>query len=481
MIGKTKVLIIGGGVTGLSVAREISKYEVDVTLVEREADIGWGQTKASYGIRHPGARWTPGTLAQQMIAKGNQLMDQLIEDLDIEFRGLGELILAFTKEEIESLKTMKKQAECIDVEGLEIIGNSEIRRLEPNVNPAAIAALYMPSAGVFNPFDLVSALYENAQDNGVDIMIDTEVKGIISEKDEFIVKTNRGEIQAGYIVNAAGLFAEKIAKMAGANGFKITYDTKGSCLILDTLLGEIVQHIVTAINDKKAFLRYKLVTPTFHDKILIYNSYPEPAKGIEDRALSKKAFDVTIESAKVLVPNVDFEKYVIASYSGLTARNDRGDFIVEASGKYPNFIHAALPPPGLTCSPAVGRRVVEILKDNGLELGEKMGFNPFRKGIRSLRGSSPAQIKELLRQDSRYGRVICRCEKVSEGEIIEAIIRGATTLDGVKFRTRACMGRCQANYCGPEITGILAREQNQTVENITKKGRHSNYINSRGS
>lgn len=478
MIGKTKVLIIGGGVTGLSVARELSKYEVDVMLVEREVDIGWGQTKASYAIRHPGARWTPGTLAQQMIAEGNRLMDQLIKDLDIEFRRLGELVLAFTKEELESLKIMKKQAEYIGVEGLEMIGHSEVSRLEPNANHAAIGALYMASAGVFNPFDMVTAFYENAQDNGVDMMLDTEVKRIISEKDGFVVETCRETIHADYIVNAAGLFAEKIAKMAGADDFKITYDTKGSCLILDTLLGDIVQHIVTALNDPKAFLRYKLVTPTFHEKILIYNSFPEPAKGIEDRALPKRIFDVTIEGAKSLVPDIDFEKYVIASYSGLAARNGRGDFIIEASGRYSNLIHAALPPPGLTCSPAVGRRVVEILKDNGLDLKEKMGFNPFRKGMRSLRRSSPSQIGELIIQDPRYGRVICRCEQVTEREIIEAIRRGATTLDGVKFRTKACMGRCQSNYCGPEITGILARETTQPFKNITKKGRHSNYINS---
>jgi glycerol-3-phosphate dehydrogenase len=411
-----------------------------------------------------------------MIARGNQLMDQLIEDLDIEFRRMGELVLAFTTEEIESLKTMKKQGEHINVKGLEIIGNTDVMHLEPNVNPAVMAALYIPHSGVFNPFDLVSALYENARDNGVDVMTDTEVKVITGEDGGFILETNRGDIQAEYIVNAAGLFAEKIADMAGTGDFRITYDTKGTCLILDTSLGNIVHHIVTGIIDPKAFLRYKLVTPTFHDKILIYTSFPEPAKGIEDRSLSKRVFDVTIESAEVLVPNIDFKKYVIASYSGLTARNDRGDFIIEASKSCSAFIHAALPPPGLTCSPAVAKRVVKLLKSNGLDLKGKRGFNPYRKGIRSHRKCSPTQMNRLLGEDPSYGRVICRCEKVSEGEIVEAIRRGATTLDGVKFRTRACMGRCQTNYCGPEIANILAREQNQPVERVTKKGRRSRYV-----
>ena len=209
---------------------------------------------------------------------------------------------------------------------------------------------------------------------------------------------------------------------------------------------------------------------------MIYTSFPEPAKGIEDRAVSRRVFDATIESAKMLLPDIDFERHVVASYAGLTARNDRGDFIVEASRKSPAFVHAVLPPPGITCSPAVGKRVIEILQNNGLGMPEKKHFNPYRKGIGSLLSSSPAEMNERITRDPSYGRVVCRCEKVSEGEIIEAIERGATTLDGVKFRTRACMGRCQTNYCGPEVASILASELSRSVSNITKKGRGSNYL-----
>ena len=472
----TDVLIIGGGITGLSVARELSRYDTSVTLVEKEPDIGWGQTKASYAVRHPGARWAPGTIAQQMIAEGNRLMEQLIEELDLDFKKTGELVLAFRKEELEALKIMKKQGEAIMVQGLEIIGNNEIMRLEPNVNPNAIAALRMRTAGVFNPFDLALAYFENARENGVRMMMDTQVTGIALEKDKFIVETDSGEIRASYIVNAAGLFAEKIARMVGADDFRISHETKASCLILDTLLGGAVHHIVTALNDPKAFLRYKLATPTFHGKLLIYTSFPEPAKGIDDRAVSRRVFDATIESAKMLLPDIDFERHVVASYAGLTARNDRGDFIVEASRKSPAFVHAVLPPPGITCSPAVGKRVIEILRNNGLGMPEKKHFNPYRKGIGSLLTSSPAEMNERITRDASYGRVVCRCEKVSEGEIIEAIERGATTLDGVKFRTRACMGRCQTNYCGPEVASILASELSRSVSNITKKGRGSNYL-----
>lgn len=476
MSKKTDVLIIGGGISGLSAARELSKYEVDVTLVEKEVDVGWGQTKASYANRHPGARWTPGTLAQQMIAEANKMMDQLIEDLDIEFQRTGEMAVAFDNEELESLKVMKKQGDYIHVEGLEFIGPDEIKRMEPNVNPAAIAALYMPTSGVFNPFEQVVAMYENARDNGVHMLLKTEVTGIIPEDGKYIVETNQDEIQAHYIVNAAGLFAEQVANMVGIDSFKIRYATKATCLILDPLLGDIVQHIVTGLNNLD-FFRYRLVSPTFDGKIILYSNFPEPAKGIEDRAVEKRMIDSTIESVRRLVPDVDFEQNIVASFSGLTARNDRGDFIIEASEKLSTFVNVAIVPPGITCSPAIGKRVVEVLKDNGLKLREKTNFNPYRKSIRSLRGASPEQIEELLRQDPRYGNVVCRCETVTEGEIVEAIKRGATTLDGIKFRTRAGLGRCQTNFCGPKVTDILAREQSKDFETITKKGHNSNYIN----
>jgi glycerol-3-phosphate dehydrogenase len=304
-IRKTDILIIGGGIGGVAVARELSKYDADVTLVEREVDVGWGQTKASYAIRHPDAHWPPGSLAQQMIAQGNQLMDRLIEDLDIEFKRTGELVLAFTREEAAALETMERQGKSINVQDMAIIGKNDVRRMEPNANPASIAALYMPTAGVFNPFDLLFAFYENARENGVNMLMDTEVKGISPEKTRFMVKTNRGEIEAGYIVNAAGLFAEKIARMAGTHDFKITFETKGSCLVLDTLVADRVQHIGTGLIDPKAMLRFKLVTPTFHGKVLLYTSMAEPSGGIEDRSVEKTIFNLTIESARTLVPEVD--------------------------------------------------------------------------------------------------------------------------------------------------------------------------------
>jgi glycerol-3-phosphate dehydrogenase len=473
---KADVLIIGGGIAGTSIAQELSRYELDVILIEKEADLGWGQTKASYAIRHPGARWAQPTLAQRMMARSHRMWDRIKEELDIELAQVGELVLAFNEAELRYIHSLKRQGEENGVEGLEIVDRSGVRRLEPHVNPAALAALHMPTAGVFNPFELVFAFSENARANGVSILADTEAIGVHAEEGGFIVQTTGDRFRAKYVVNAAGLHAARVAKMAGADDFAISSETKSTCLILDRCLGDLVNHVVTGVADPGAFSRFKLVMPTFNRNLLLYTPIPEPAKGIDDRALVKRAVDVTIQNARFLIPDIDIEKHIIASFSTLAARNDRGDFVIEMSEKCPGLVNVALPPPGITCSPAIGKRVAEVLEKAGLSLFEKPNFNPYRRAIKRVRDASFSELRELVAGDPERGHVVCRCEKVSEGEIIEAIRRGATTADGIKFRTRAGMGRCQSNYCGPEIAAILASELHLPFQEVTKKGRGSEYI-----
>jgi glycerol-3-phosphate dehydrogenase len=472
---KAGVLIIGGGIAGTSIARELSRYELDVMLIDKEADVGWGQTKASYAICHPGARWAQGTLAQRMMAESHRMWDQIVDDLDIELARMGELVLAFNDEELQYIHALKRQGEQNGIKGLEILDRNETRRLEPHVNPAVQAALHMPTAGVFNPFELVFAFSENARANGVRMLVGREAKRILPENGEFIIQTSEEEIRAKYIVNAAGLHAASVAQMAGANNFNISYETKSTCLILDRCLEDLVNHIVTGVADPRAFSRFRVIMPTFHSNLLLYTPIPEPAKEIEDRATEKRAVDITIQDAKSLIPDIDFKKHVIASFSALAARNDRGDFVIEGSEKCRGFVNVALPPPGITGSPAIAKRVVEILEKAGLRLVEKSNFNSHRKGMKRVRDGSPSELGELVVQDPSLGHVVCRCETVSEGEIIEAIKRGATTVDGIKFRTRAGMGRCQSNYCCPEIAAILARELHLPIEKVTKKGHGSEY------
>jgi glycerol-3-phosphate dehydrogenase len=476
MTTKTDVLIIGGGIAGVSIARELSRYELDVMLIDKEADLGWGQTKASYAICHPGARWGQGTLAQRMLAESHRVWDQTVADLGIELTRIGELALAFTEGELQYIHGLKKQGERNGVKGLEILDRGETLRLEPHANPAVLAALHMPTAGVFNPFELVFAFSENARSNGVRIRSGIEATGIIPEKGRFIVRTSEEEIYAHYIVNAAGLHTERVAQMAGANNFAVSYDTKSTCLILDRCLGDLVNHIVTGVADLKAYSRFRVVMPTFHRNLLLYSPFPEPAKGIEDRAVEKRAVDITLQNAGLLTRDIDFKTHIIASFSALTARNNRGDFIIEVCEERPGFVNVALPPPGITSSPAIGKRVVEVLRDAGLRLVQKSNFNPYRRTMKRIRDSSLPEMSDLVRRDSRYGHTVCRCEKVSEAEIVEAVRRGATTLDGIKFRTRAGMGRCQSNFCGPEIAAVLARELRLPYDQVTKKGHRSMYV-----
>jgi glycerol-3-phosphate dehydrogenase len=473
---KTDVLIIGGGVTGNAIARELSKYEVDVILTEKEPDVGWGQTKAGYALCHPGARWAPGSLAQSMIAEANRMFDGLLDELEVELKRPGELILAFDADEMAALSTIKERGLNIGLKGLEIIDRQKIQILEPNVNPAAIAALYLPMAGIFNPFELVYAFYENAKANGVRILLNSEVFKIIKEDNSFVVETNKDEICARYVVNAAGLYAETVSEMVGVNNFKLTYDTKATCFVVDKSLGDVITRIITGLIEPCAYTRFKLATPTYSGNILIYTPLREPARDINDRSVAEKKLDQTVKSVKSLLPDVKFEDHVITAFSGLAARNDREDFIIEASPGYPRFINVAVPPPGITCCPAIAKRVVSILKEVGLRLIEKSGFNPHRPAIKSPKNVSEEALKSLIKENPYYGKVVCRCEEVTEGEIRDAVLRGATTLDGVKFRTRAGMGRCQGNFCGPHLTNLLSKVLDCSFDRISKMGPGSPYV-----
>jgi glycerol-3-phosphate dehydrogenase len=473
---KTQVLIIGGGIAGTSIARELSRYDCDVLLVEKEADIGGGQTKLSYAIRHPGVRWPPESLTHRLIVQSNRNFDRLIQELDIDFNNCGELVLAFNDQEVKLLQLLKRRGEAIGLPGLEIFDGSKIRDIEPSASAKALAGLYMPSAGVFNPFDLAYAFCESAMANGVRVLMDAKVVAIEPAKNGFVVETEKGEIETAFIVNAAGLFAQKIAQMVDAEDFTIDYSTKATCFVLDRSVGDRVNSIVTGFTNHSDLHRFKAVIPTFGGNLLLYTPIPEPSRGIDDHEVEARCLRMTCDSLSTLIPEFDFENHIISSFSGVTARNDRGAFIIESSRKHHHFIHAALPPPGITCSPGVGIKVVELLKKSGLVLKEKTIFNPYRKRIRATRNASPEQMAQWVVENQRYGHIVCRCEKVTEGEIEEAVLRGATTLDGVKFRTRAGMGTCQGNFCMAPLIELLSHSMQCPVEAVTKKGKGSHIL-----
>ena len=475
---KANVVIIGGGIVGASIARELSQYDVDVVLVEKESDIAFGgSTKANTGIIHAGYDDVPGTVKADLCCRGNALWSELSFELNVPLKRIGSLVVALKNDEISILNELKKRGEKNGVPGLEIIEDrNRLFQMEPNLNEESIAALYAPTAGVANPCEMSIALVENAVQNGVRILLETKVRKILVKEGEVkAIQTNRGCIEANCVINAAGLHADEISAMVGIRHFSIT-PRRGEYYVLDKKLGGFVNHILFPI--PTPISKGIVVTPTADGNLLIGPN----AHDIEDKtdvATTFVGLEEIFRGAVKLVPKLSLKKsMIIANYGGLRAESSTGDFIIEAYDEVSGFINVAgIKSPGLTAAPAIAKKVVNMLRERGLRLKKKDAFNPHRKSIdRSIRELSLNKVKKLLAQDPRYGHVICRCEHVTEGEVVEAIRRGATTLDGIKFRTRAGMGRCQGGFCTPRIIKILARELSMPIETLTKRGGHSKLL-----
>jgi glycerol-3-phosphate dehydrogenase len=348
--------------------------------------------------------------------------------------------------------------------------------MEPNLNRNAVAALYAPTAAITSPYELTIAMAENAVENGVQILLDTEVTDIVVKNGELkAVQTSKGRIDTSYVVNAAGLYADEISAMAGIAHFTIS-PVKGEYWVFDKELNGFVQHVLFPVPTRIS--KGIVVTPTADGNILI-GPNANPAEDKNDSATTASGLDEVFSGALNLIPRLaEKRKMVIANFCGLRPEADTNDFIIEAYDEVKGFINAAgIKSPGLTAAPAIAETVTDLLRKSGLELREKDNFNPFHKPIdRSVRKLDIKKANKLIARDHRYGHVICRCEHVTEGEVVEAIRRGATTLDGIKFRTRAGMGRCQGGFCGPMIVRILARELKIPPTKVTKKGVGSNLL-----
>lgn len=475
---KTGVTIIGGGIVGTAIARELSRYDVNILLVEKEADIAFGgSTKANTGVIHAGYHDVPGTLMARLCPRGNTLWSKLVSELDVPFKRVGAFVVALKERDMDVLRELKRRGRRNKVPDLEIIEESnELFKMEPNLSREAIAVLYAPTAGITCPYEAAIALAENATRNGVRILLGTEVTGITVEKAEVKgVQTNKGSIKTDYVINAAGLWADEISAMAGINHFTIT-PRKGEYLIFDKNLSGFVNHVlfpVPTITSKGV-----AVTPTVDGNLLV-GPNAHGIRGKTDLTTTPAGLEEVLRSALNLVPKLSLKKgMIIANYAGLRAESSTGDFIIESYGEVRGFINVAgIKSPGLTSAPAIAEMVVDLLKKAGLELKEKDAFDPYRKSIdRSMRGLLVDKAERLIARDPSYGHIVCRCEHVTEGEVVEAVRRGATTLDGIKYRTRAGMGRCQGGFCSPRVIKILARELRISVESVTKRGGHSQLL-----
>ena len=467
------VIIIGGGVSGAASARELSRYKVRACVLEKEEDVCCGTSKANSAIVHAGYDAAPGSLKAKLNVRGNEMMEQLSEDLDFPFQKTGSLVICLSGEEMPGLQELYDKGVANGVKGLKILDREEVLGMEPNITDDVYAALYAPSAGIVCPFGMNIALAENACTNGVEFRFNTEVLDIRKTENGYEIHTNRGMFQAKCVVNAAGVYADKIHNMVSKKKIHIT-PRRGEYCLLDKSAGTHVSRTIFSLPTK--YGKGVLVTPTVHGNLLIGPTAVD-IENKEGTNTTREGLDEVISKAGQNVKNLPMRQ-VITSFAGLRAHEDGAEFIIGEADDAEGFIDCAgIESPGLTSCPAIGGMVAEILREK-LGLEEKENFISTRKGILNPNTLAKEERAELIRKEPAYGNIICRCEMITEGEIIDAIRRplGARSLDGVKRRTRAGMGRCQSGFCSPRTMEILARELHVNMSDITKSGGNSRLV-----
>lgn len=467
------VTIIGAGVIGCSIARELSRYKLKVCVIEKASDVAEGTSKANSGIIHAGFDAKPNTLKGRLNAKGNGMFDKLSAELDFSFKRIGSLVLCFDEEGIDKLKLLKEQGEANGVEGLEIIDRKRLRELEKNISEEVVAALYAPTGAIVCPYEMTIALAENACINGVEFKFDSEIKAIKKLQDRYIVTMNSEEIETKLIINAAGVYADEMNNMVSKNKIHIV-PRRGEYCLFDKSVGDTVSKTIFQLPTKLG--KGILVTPTVDGNLLVGPNAVD-LENKEEVNTTRNGFEEIINKAKLSVKDIPMNQ-IITSFSGLRAHSSEDDFIIGEVEDAEGFINAAgIESPGLSSAPAIAEMVGDIVLEK-LKPEKNDEFNPIRKGIPKFREMNNEERKEIIAKDSAYGKIVCRCETITEGEILEAIRRplGARSLDGIKKRTRAGMGRCQSGFCSTKIVDILARELNVEATEITKFGRESKLL-----
>jgi glycerol-3-phosphate dehydrogenase len=472
------IVIVGGGVVGVSIARELSRYKLRIALLEKEEELGFGVSKANSGIIHPGTQNPPHSLKGRLCVGGNRLTKQVCEKLGVEFKEVGELIVALNEQDIETLLRLKKEAEMLGVPRLEMVDSDWLRANEPNLNKDAVGALFAPTAGVVSPYRLVYALSENAAKNGVEIHTQTLVQDIVTTgvhgskgKGRFEIYTSKGIFKTEYLVNAAGLFADEISKMAGVDDFKIR-PRKGQEFLLDKKREHLTNHVI-----------FPLPTKTSKGILIIKTSDGNPmigptAQDVDDKndlSTSEDGLKEVFASAAKMIPSIN-RNDIIAYFAGLRPTSG-DDFIIRHEDKVPGFVNVAgIQSPGLTSASAIAIFVGEILKNNGLSMETKQVFCDSEPKHTHLFTLPLDRVKKHIEEDVSYGDIVCRCEMVSAMEVKDAIRRGAKTLDGIKFRTRAQAGRCHGSFCTTRLMRIISEETKKSLTSITKRGPGSEIV-----
>lgn len=478
---ETQVAIIGGGITGTAIARELTKYKVDVCLLEKEKACGFGITKGCQGAIHGGAAYM-GSRILKYHGDGN-LEDYILEPLNLKEKlqnmgraeyfalaplfGLeiakpGRIMLAETKEDLALINTIKKIADEQGITGVKLLDRKGLEEKEPHIHTKYVGGLFDPHEAVILPTAWAKAFADSAELNGAHIMQGTSVTGIDEKEDFFTITTNNANIKTQYIVNAAGLYADKIAGMVGAADFEVS-GWKAQLLVMENR--DTLHHLLST--PPKPQVAHVLL-PTTHNSIIVAHTF-EPLTDKEDRSNTREGVEWLLGWIQEFIPNLS-RRYHIASFASVLSFNTKNphDHLIESPKR--GFINAVIAAPGLGPAPAIAQKIVNMLGDQGLELIPRSDFNPFRSKEQRFIDLPEADKIRKLQQEPRYGHMVCRCEKVSEQEIREAVRSGARTLDDIKFNTLAGFGRCQGGFCTSRVIRIMAEEMNLSPIEITKKG-----------
>ncbi len=475
---KTDVLIIGAGVVGCAIARELSRYQVRVTVVDKNEDVGGDASKSNSAIIHTGYDATPGTLESELVVAANPMYDRLAADLDVPFHRIGAILPAVTQDQAERLPELEEKAFRNRVYDVEVLSAQQILKMEPALNPGVKGGLFIPRESIIDPLLLVVALAENAQQNGVDFLLNAEVTDLLTENGRVIgARTKAGDLRASHVVNCAALRCDDIARMVGKADYSVN-PRKGQFFILDKNTGCKVNHIILPIPTKET--KGKLITPTIHGNMLI-GPTAEDLTDKRDTATTIEGLNNIMEEVRSLIPGVRFDDS-IAQFSGLRPNRVPEGYHIDRYGDLPGFLSlSGIRSTGLTASAALAKYVLRELVAAGMPDVLKNDHESTRKATPSPRTMRDDERDVLIQRDPSFGRVVCRCETVTEGEIL-SVIRSplpALTLDAVKRRLRVGMGRCQGGFCGPRMIEILARERAVPAENISKMGGGSYLITGR--
>ena len=463
------VAVIGAGVCGANIARKLSQYELKVALLEKEIDVSLGTSKANSGIVHGGFHDNKKYLKARLELQGALMFERLHNELDFPFERCGIVVVALHEDEMRSIEQLYRQGVDNGVIGIEMCSRERMLELEPTLSPETVGGLHAPSGGIVEPYRFVFSLVESARKNGVELLTEFKVTKARREGDAWRIEAGDGRsISARYAVNSAGLYADAVSAAFGAEDFAIK-PRKGEYYLLDKMTKAKPNRVIFPV--PTAVSKGMLIIPTVEGTVLL-GPTATSTEDKEDFSTTRTELEGILRGARAMVPSIS-EGDVITSFAGLRPVFGE-DFYIDLSAKAPGLVQvAAIQSPGLTASPAIGDYVKDLLKKAGLRLLEKSDWDPYVRKVPRARDLSPFELDGQVKEDPAYGDIVCRCERVSEAEIVQAIHAGHRTLDGIKYVTRAQMGRCQGGFCTYKIIKILMRETGMGYAEVTKRGGES--------